>query len=492
MKECTVTDPQTCYELDKTGIWGEVVRQRQPIILNDFQAPHQLKKGYPEGHAPLYRYLSLPVFDQDKIVAVVAVANKESDYTRTDILQLTLLMDSVWRMVVRMRSDEEKAAFEQQLNQTQKLESLGVLAGGIAHDFNNILAIIVGYCGLIKMDYETAEAKIPEIEKAAERAAGLCRQMLAYAGQSNFIQARVNVTELVEEMVRMLKSTIAQNVAINTNISSEKLSMTGDASQIRQIVMNLVINASEAIGEVQGTVHVSLSRTEIKKMPMEKDLFGKTIPAGGYLCLEVTDNGCGMDDECMRRIFEPFYTTKFTGRGLGMSAVLGIVSAHRGAIQLTSQPGQGTSFKIYLPVLSRDSAAEAASQQASPEQWQGSGTILLVEDEVQVKLIAGSLLQKLGFTVIEASDGKEALELYHTMAADITLVVTDMGMPVMDGYELFRELKKLDPKLPIIISSGFGDIDVTSRISGGDIAGLISKPYSFDKLRDVLKSVVEG
>jgi CheY-like chemotaxis protein len=199
-----------------------------------------------------------------------------------------------------------------------------------------------------------------------------------------------------------------------------------------------------------------------------------------------------MDIETRQRIFEPFYTTKFTGRGLGMSAVLGIIMSHSGALQLFSQSEEGTTFRVYLPVQDSEPVEDEPAPQSSSALWQGSGTILLVEDEELIKIIASAMIKKLGFSVIEASNGREALDLYQQNAADITLVVTDMGMPVMDGYALFRELKKLKPELPIIISSGFGAVDVTSRISCDDIAGLVGKPYSFDNLREVLKSVVGG
>ncbi len=371
------------------------------------------------------------------------------------------------------------------------MESLGVLAGGIAHDFNNILAIIVGYCGLTKMDYESAEKNIPEIEKAAERAAALCRQMLAYAGKATLTQSQVNMWMLVDEMVSMLKATINPNVTILSDLPANIPFITGDASQLRQVVMNLIINASEAIGEEQGNVHVSLTKRAVIAGQAESDHLGNIIMPGTYVCIEVADSGCGMDDETKQRIFEPFYTTKFSGRGLGMSAVLGIITAHKGALQLASQPGQGSTFKLYLPVQTVEPLGESSLQQASSAPWTGGGTILLVEDEEQVVLIARTMLQALGFTIIEACNGREALELYQKNAAEITLVVTDMGMPVMDGYALFRELKMLNPKLPIIISSGYGETVVTSRIPREEIAGLVSKPYSFDNLRDVLKSVVE-
>ena len=399
---------------------------------------------------------------------------------------------SVTDITERIHQEEKRLLLEKQLQQTQRLESLGVLAGGIAHDFNNILAIIMGYCSLTKMDFETAEKNIPQIEKAVERAAGLCRQMLAYAGKTQYVEAKVNLEVQVSETVNLLKASIPQNVAIKYVWHENIPPIKADASQISQVAMNLIINASESIGEAQGEVLVSLSKKALSTGQHEKDYLGKIIPPGWYACLEVTDNGCGMSDETYNRIFEPFYTTKFTGRGLGMSAVLGIVTAHRGALQLFSEPGKGTTFKVYLPVQIIDSNTIESSQQIASTPWQGSGTILLVEDEEQVKMIARTMLQTMGFSVLEANNGKEALELYKKNASDITLVVTDMGMPVMDGYALFRELKTLAPELPIIISSGYGDTVVTSRLDSDDIAGMVNKPYSFEKLQDMLKRVVEG
>ena len=392
----------------------------------------------------------------------------------------------------RKRAEEELKKLEQHFQQAQKLECLGVLAGGIAHDFNNILAIIMGYCSLTKMDFESAEENIPQIEKAVERAAALCRQMLAYAGKAALTQSQVNLWMLVDEMVSMLKATINPNVSILPDLPTNIPFINGDASQLRQVVMNLIINASESIGEAQGNIHVSLAKTAVIAGQTESDHLGKVITPGHYVCIKVSDTGCGMNDETKLRIFDPFYTTKITGHGLGMSAVLGIITAHKGALQFSSQPGKGTTFKVYLPVQTSDAVGESSLQQASPEPWQGRGTILLVDDEEQVLMIAKIILKKLGFGVIDATNGKEALELYQKNATDITLVLTDMGMPVMDGYELFRELKKLNPELPIIISSGYGDTIVTSRIPSVDIAGLVNKPYNFDQLLVVLRGVVEG
>lgn len=246
-------------------------------------------------------------------------------------------------------AEEQKLLLQQQLQQSQKLESLGVLAGGIAHDFNNILTVIIGTCYLVKLNPEAAVKHIETIERAADRAAGLCRQMLAYAGKATLEMTQVDMKALLEDTVKMLKATIQPDAIITLNLAEDVPAIRGDASQIRQIVMNLLTNAVEATGEAQGIIHVSLEKKVIAAGGAEEDCFGTDITPGSYLLLEVADSGCGMDDDTRRRLFEPFFTTKFTGRGLGLSATLGIITAHGGALQLSSQPGQGARFKVYLP-----------------------------------------------------------------------------------------------------------------------------------------------
>ena len=392
----------------------------------------------------------------------------------------------------RKRTEAAAEAFELQIREARKLESLSVLTGGIAHDFNNILAIIVGYCSLIKMNYEQAAHYVPEIETAADRAAELCRQMLTYAGKSEAAKTEFDMTGLLDEMIRMMKTGVAENTSITFARPDNILIVTGDAGQIREVIMNLIVNASEAVCQAHGEITVSLTQMEITAGQIHEDCLGKIIPEGWYVCMEVADNGCGMDDETRQRIFEPFYSTKFFGRGLGMSAVHGIVAANDGALQLYSRPGFGTTVRLYLPTPIDEPAVEEPVKQPDSGTWKGSGTILLVEDERHLKVLAETMLQILGFTVIKAANGKEALELYQHNAADITLVITDIGMPVMDGYELFSNLKKLNAKLPIIISSGYASDTITSRLPPSELAGILSKPYSFAEFCDVVKGAVEG
>jgi CheY-like chemotaxis protein len=388
----------------------------------------------------------------------------------------------------RKIAEAEKLELERRFWQAQRLESLGMLAGGIAHDFNNILSAIIGHCFIAKTNPDQINNHIFQIENSAEHAAELCRMMITYAGKTKLSKSQVNISELVNEIINMLKSTIKQNVEIKTTIQPDIPYIEADASQIKQVVMNLLINAAEAIGWEQGEIHLSLAIKSFTPDQLAKDYFGKPIPDGDYLCLEITDNGCGMEDETIYRIFEPFYTTKSTGRGLGMSAVLGIISAHDSALQIFSKPGKGTTFKVYLPILDSHDVPVKSTQEAGSIPWRGNGEILLADDNDSVRLGASAMLQFLGFTVLQASNGMEALGLYQDNAADIVLVLSDLDMPLMNGYELLLKLRKINPALPIIISTGYEDTDL---IDQNDSVVLLKKPFFVEQLREVLKSILD-
>ncbi|NVN90911.1 MAG: PocR ligand-binding domain-containing protein [Desulfuromonadales bacterium] len=427
-----------------------------------------------DGTTRIIDFTKIPLFEEDGGRKGMVVVGKDVTVSRNE--------------------ERNKLEMERQLQHTQKLESLGVLAGGIAHDFNNILAVIIGNCSLARFTPDKAEEFIPAIESAAERAAGLCRQMLAYAGKAETVCAPFDIRLLTEDMVSMLKSSISKNVTISLDIRGGMSRISGDSSQIRQVVMNLIINAAEAIGEsAQGTVMVSLAPVTITAGHQGRDYHGTPIQSGEYLCLEVTDTGCGMDEETARRIFEPFFTTKFSGRGLGMSAVLGIISSHNGALQLFSQPGRGTTFKVFLPVP-EERAAESGKRKvgAADRSWCVNKSILLVDDEDQLRAVTKRMLERLGFTVFAAVDGLDALDTYQKNAASIDLVLTDISMPQMDGYELVRELNMLNPSLPIIVSSGFGEKTIDANIDQGMIAAMIGKPYRFDQLLEAMNNAVRN
>jgi CheY-like chemotaxis protein len=259
----------------------------------------------------------------------------------------------------------------------------------------------------------------------------------------------------------------------------------GDTGQIQQIIMNLIINAAEAIGDNKGTIRVALTRILVKADQTETDIFGTVIQPGGYICLDVSDNGCGMDEETQKRIFEPFFTTKFTGRGLGMSAIHGIIKSHDGALQLTSTPGVGTTFKVFFPVPKATDNAEVTLN-TTVQIEEAGGTILLVEDEELLLIMGKELLDAMGFSAMTALNGSEALEIYRERGREIDVILMDLIMPVMGGIEAYHELRKLNPTVPIIICSGYGVESVENVIGNDPHAGFVHKPYKPDELRDML------
>ncbi len=392
----------------------------------------------------------------------------------------------------RKNMEKERQNLEQQFYEAQKYECYGLLASGIAHDFNNILAIIMTQCSLARMDSSNISSYASELEKAVIRGADLCRQLLTYSGKASVTKTQIDMRLLTDEMINLLKATISPNINIRLDCLSDNPVVYGDSSQMRQVVMNLVINASEAIGSENGTIKVSLTDEIITEDTPLKNILLNKINPGRYICLEVTDNGCGMNKEVMQRIFEPFYTTKTTGRGLGTSAILGIVKSHNGSLVLNSIPGCGTTFKIFFPPCAATLMTEDALQGSRTEDWKGCGTILLVDDENVILQSVSYMLKKLGFTVIEAKNGEEALELFRLNFSDIDLVLTDIGMPVMSGYDLYCELKKIKPSLPIILSSGYADSDLKSKIDEDGLAGFLNKPYTFEELQIVLKVFFEN
>ncbi|HIJ88359.1 MAG TPA: PAS domain S-box protein [Desulfuromonadales bacterium] len=388
----------------------------------------------------------------------------------------------------RKRAERERIELLQQFHHAQKLESLGVIAGGIAHDFNNILTVILGHCYMARNNTYSGEENTSvfrKIETAASRAADLCRQMLTYAGKSPMVRIRINLWLLTDEVIKMLQAAITKNVAIELDLNQRIPKISGDPVQIQQIVMNLIINAAEAIGDAHGTIRVALTMIEYEADTVATDFFGTAIRGGRYACLEVTDSGCGMSEETLQRIFEPFYTTKFTGRGLGMSAIHGIIASHDAILQLTSTPGIGTSFRVSFPVPDAPDATEAAAPDAVALE-KGTGTILLVEDEKILRDMGQTLLELLGFTAVTAENGLTALEIYRERQKEIDLVLLDLIMPLMGGIEAYHALRKISPTLPIIICSGYDAESVDSIIKNDLHADFMHKPYKPAELNAVM------
>ncbi len=388
----------------------------------------------------------------------------------------------------RKLAEKEHANLEKQLLHAQKLESLGVLAGGIAHDFNNLLTSIVGNTdlALLRLNPESpVRDNLYRVEQAATRAADLARQMLAYSGKGKFVIEAIDLNRLVEEMGHMLEVSISKKAILRFNFASALPSVEGDATQLRQVIMNLVINASEAIGDKSGVIAVSTGCMQCDRKYLGSAWLNENISEGLYVWIEIADTGCGMDKETASKIFDPFFTTKFTGRGLGMAAVLGIVRGHKGAIKVYSEPGRGTTFKFLLPA--GDKPRELFNGDTDKHTvWKGSGTVLLVDDEETVIGIGSEMLKELGFKVLTAMDGREGLEVFKQNEDSISLVILDLTMPHLDGEQTFRELRQIKPDIKVVMSSGYNEQEVTQKFLGKGLAGFIQKPYKLSTLRGVL------
>jgi len=387
--------------------------------------------------------------------------------------------------------EEERRNLEAQMMQAQKLESLGILAGGIAHDFNNLLMGVLGHADLALLELPPTAAvrsNISEIEKAARQAAELCKQMLAYSGKGRFVTELLDLKSVVEEISHLLKVSISRQAVLKFSFAPYLPAFQGDPSQIRQVVMNLIINASEALDGRSGVISIVTGAMTCDREYLTDVYLSSNLEEGVYIFLEVSDSGSGMDAETRARIFDPFFTTKFTGRGLGLAAVLGIIRGHKGAIKVYSEVGKGTTFKVLFPAADVIPKKDVIEDQEA-EQWRGEGTILVIDDETSARTVTKLFLERAGFSVLMAQDGEDGLNLFRTHAADIVAVILDLTMPRMGGEETFRELKRIRPNIKVILSSGYNELDVTQRFVGKGLAGFIQKPYKFTTLVEKLREI---
>ena len=388
----------------------------------------------------------------------------------------------------RKAAEEERLRFDRQIQESQKLESLGLLAGGIAHDFNNLLTAILGNIDLALLDIphaSTARDDLLTAMSATRRAAELAQQMLAYSGKGRFVIERVDVPTAIREIVQMLKASISKSADLRIRFPETLPEIEVDATQLRQVIMNLVINASEALENQPGTIDISASVVEGQAAPAFRLWPHRPLPPGSYLCIEVADSGIGMPPDVLDKIFDPFFSTKFIGRGLGLPAVLGIVRGHKGAIQVDSVPGKGTTFRVFFPA-SPVRASGASAPAPAPAARAEAGLILLVDDEPGVRETASKLLARLGFQVLCAADGGQAIALFRGQAPRISGVILDLTMPNLDGVQTLAELRLIRADIPVIISSGYSEQDVLHRFAGMQLSGFIPKPYTLNGLHNTL------
>jgi len=392
----------------------------------------------------------------------------------------------------RKRAEEKKRNLEAQMRHTQKLESLGVLAGGIAHDFNNILMAILGYADLALMDIRPgspARISIEEMKKAACNAADLTRQMLAYSGKGSFQVMRLNLNDIIREMTHLLKISISKKAVIKYDLLEDLPTIEADPSQMKQVIMNLITNASDAMDRTSGVITITTNVMCCTAEYLRTAYTASELREGNYVYLEVSDTGCGMDEETLKRLFDPFFSTKSTGRGLGLSAVMGIIRGHGGGIKVYSEKGKGSSFKILLPAVEGEPQQVRAEEPASID-GTDSGTILVVDDEPSVRNITAAMLRRKGYKVIPASDGREALEIFRERHGEIDCVILDLTMPHVDGEETFREMRRMDGNVKVVMTSGYNKQDVTRKFVGRGLAGFIQKPFRLNELHAKIREVL--
>jgi two-component system cell cycle sensor histidine kinase/response regulator CckA len=418
-----------------------------------------------EGDRRILHDIIAPVVVEDRVVGVVGIA--------IDV------------------TDEERARVR--LQDAHKLESLGVLAGGIAHDFNNLLTAILGNASLLQMEYGNSLAMagpLEQIEAAARRAAELCRQMLAYAGRGRFSLQPLDLNDLVRDMEELMSFTLPPNAAIELLLAPDVPPILGDDSQLRQLVSNLVSNAAEALHGEGGTITVRTAHSHRSAQELSTTIFAQELQDGDYVSLSVTDTGEGMTAATLSRIFDPFFSTRFTGRGLGLAAVVGIVRAHKGALRVESEPGSGAMFELLLPAQHTLSVHPAQVRHTAgyDDSVPLAGTVLVIDDELGVRSIARTVLEREGLRVVLAEDGERGVAIFGQDPGSFRAVLVDLTMPVMDGHETLQQILTIRPDVPAILMSGYTPSDIDTPVPHE----FLQKPFTPTTLRAAIRRVLHG
>jgi len=396
-------------------------------------------------------------------------------------------------ITAQKKSEERLHLMEERVQQSEKMESLGIMASGIAHDFNNLLTAVLGSVSVaqtLRVDNDSLKAILKDIETGAVQASDLSNQLLAFAGRGRMVLAHLDFASIVKETARLLERALHRSIVVRYSLAENLPGIEGDSTQIRQVVMNLITNAADAIGDKSGTITIATGMVECDERYLEQVSFSGDLTVGRYVSIEVSDTGCGIPHEIRDKIFDPFFTTKATGKGLGLATVAGIVRSHRGAIKLYSEQGKGTTFRVLFPALAH--SVETKVKEKPGQLWQGSGTVLVVDDEELICRIACQMVRRLGFKVLSAGSAAEALDVFGQHKDEISVVLLDEVMPQGDGSEVFAAIKSVKPDVRVILYSGYSQSDVMSRLSLKGLSGFIQKPFTVQVLADSIRIAMES
>ncbi len=443
------------------------------------------------------------ILDKEDEVHIINQQNKE----RILILRHAFLYDTTGEIsglicsgmdiTEKIQTEKEMQAMEEKIRQTQRLESIGILAGGMAHDFNNLLVGIIGNADLALMETapdSPANYYLKEIIRISKELTHLAQQLLAYAGKGKTFVKPISLTELIKNIETLIELSLPKKIAIKYDLEEKLPFIHADPTHIQQLIINLVLNAAEAIGEKSGVINIITKHMYCDTKYWQTTYFGENCKEGTYVYLEIIDNGSGISNDVKERMFEPFFTTKFIGRGLGLSAVAGIVRSHQGAIKVYTELGKGTSFKVFFPTIEETNTSPQKTLDFIKEEKQqpkNPKCILVVDDEKLVRETVKNMLEIGGYNVLLASNGEEAIHIYTENKAQIAMVLLDMTMPIMDGEETFRELRRINPDVKVLLSSGYNEKDILERFIGKGLTGFIQKPFVLSSLLETIKSIID-
>jgi two-component system cell cycle sensor histidine kinase/response regulator CckA len=439
-----------------------------------------------------YENVYSPIRDEEGNVLGLTVFLTDVSERRRIELELEIYRKRVEELV---KQREELELAHAQLLHAQKHESLGTLAGGIAHDFNNLLAVILGRAEMSNSALpkdSAVRAHLSVIHETALEARMLTKQLLAYAGRAKYMVQLTTLDELVESMAQLLRATVDPSIQLAFALDASASPVEVDVTQLSQVLMDLVGNAADAIGERPGAIQVRTRTLHVDEQLLKQAGVNPGIAPGPYACLEVQDDGCGMDEQVRRKLFDPFFTTKVSARGLGLSAVLGIVTSHRGTILLRTAPAGGSCFSVLLPVartVTEQPCVEAG--QAAEQARRRRGLVLVVDDEEPVREVTCDVLESLGYEVLQAEGGQRACELLRAQPGRIDLVLLDMTMPEMDGEQTLQKLRAMRPDLRVVLMTGYAEDDVQRRFEPEQLAGFLAKPFAKRELGEVIERAMQ-